>query len=83
MYAAEGGIPPVGAVLDGMGDERPVFPIISEHVGKYGYVESTSPETVPILEVLSKRLSAAWAGEMSVDEALALSQKEVAELLSR
>jgi multiple sugar transport system substrate-binding protein len=55
--------------------------VISEHVDKYGYVESTSPETIPILEVLSKRLSAAWAGQTSIDDALTQAQSEVLELL--
>lgn len=81
MYAEAGGIPPVSEVLTEMGDQRPEFPIIAEHVDKYGFVETTRAETVPILEILAKRFSAAWALETSPEEALDMAQQEVIELL--
>lgn len=80
MYAANGGVPPVMDVLMGLADQRPEFPLIAEHADLYGYVETTVAETVPILEVLAKRLSAVWAGEVDIAEAQAQAQEEVAAL---
>lgn len=81
MYAQGGGIPPVESVLASLGNEKPIFPYIAEHTNKYGYVETTQPETIPILEILAVKLSSAWAGEIDSKEALSQAQEEIAELL--
>lgn len=83
MYAENGGIPPVEPVLKSLGDKRPEFPAIAEHVKKYGYVESTSAETMAILEVLSNKLTAYWAGQLELERALEEAQRECEALLKK
>lgn len=82
MYAENGGIPPVEPVLISLGDKRPEFPKIAEHVKKYGFVESTGGETMSILQILSDKLTAIWTGGLSVEEGLSQAQSEVEKLLS-
>ena len=81
LYAEGGGIPPVESVLANLGSVKPIFPYIAEHTKKYGYVETTQPETVPILEVLAVKLSSAWAGETESKDALTQAQEEIEDLL--
>ncbi|MGG1515910.1 sugar ABC transporter substrate-binding protein [Paenibacillus oryzisoli] len=77
IYAQNGGIPSVKSILKGMKAERPEFPVIAEHVDKYGFVEDTSANVNPVLEILAKNFSAAWAGQVSVDNALKQANTEV------
>lgn len=77
IYADNGGIPSVTDVLNGLKNKRPEFPYIAEHVGKYGFVEDTSDKVFPVLEILAKHFSAAWAGQTDIDSALKKAQKEV------
>lgn len=77
IYADNGGIPSVKEILQSMKDKRPEFPYIAEHVDKYGFVEDTSDKVFPVLEVLAKDFSAAWAGQTDVDSALKKAQDEV------
>ena len=83
MYAQAGGIPPVRAALTdpALAKSRPEFPVIAEHVEKYGYVETTIAETVPILEILAKHLSAAWALQVVPKTALDRANGEIMQLL--
>lgn len=81
MYAANGGIPPVETILKSMGDKRPEFPVIADHVKKYGYVESTIAQTMTILEVISNKLTGYWAGRMGLEDALNQIQMECESLL--
>jgi len=83
MYANNGGIPPVEPILMSMGDKRPEFPKIAEHVKKYGFVETTRGETMSILKILSDELTSIWTGQVSVDEGLKIAQRKVEELLGR
>ena len=83
LYAKSGGLPPVSAVLGGMADTRPEFPLVAEHVEKYGYVEYTGPETRAILQALADHLSAAWAGKVSTAEALKRANEAVRETLNK
>lgn len=83
MYAENGGIPPVEPILIALGSKRPEFPAIAEHVKKYGYVESTLGETMAILEVLSNKLTAYWAGQIKLEEALDQAQRECETILKR
>lgn len=76
MYAEHGGIPPVETVLKAMGDRRPEFPLIADHVRKYGYVETTISQTMAILEIISNRLTAYWAGQIQLEDALKQIQSE-------
>ncbi|MGJ8453700.1 ABC transporter substrate-binding protein [Pseudothermotoga sp. U03pept] len=81
MYAVNGGIPPVETVLKAMGDIRPEFPVIAEHVKRYGYVETTVPQTMAILEIMSNKLTAYWTGQIHLEDALEQIQKECEALL--
>ncbi|AEH50425.1 ABC transporter substrate-binding protein [Pseudothermotoga thermarum] len=83
MYAENGGIPPVETVLKSLGHKRPEFPVIAEHVRKYGYVEATIPETMSILEIISNKLTAYWAGQIDLDRTLDQIQAEVDTLLKK
>jgi len=81
MYAENGGIPPVETILKAMGDRRPEFPLIADHVKKYGYVESTAAQTMAILEVMANKLTAYWTGQIQLEVALQEIQKECEALL--
>ncbi|WP_448516628.1 ABC transporter substrate-binding protein [Pseudothermotoga sp.] len=81
MYAENGGIPPVETILKAMGDRRPEFPLIADHVKKYGYVESTAAHTMAILEIMSNKLTAYWTGQIQLEVALQEIQKECEALL--
>src|SRR5690625_2287757 len=81
IYAENGGIPSIASVLEGMESEKPIFPIISEHIESYGYSVPTIPETQEILEILAEELSPAWVGEIESDEALENAQNQLEELL--
>ncbi|MCZ8511556.1 sugar ABC transporter substrate-binding protein [Paenibacillus filicis] len=83
MYAQNGGIPSVSDVLNSMKDTRPEFPFIATHVDKYGFVEDTSANVFPILGILAKDFSAAWAGQTDVDSAAKTAQKDVTALLEK
>ena len=84
MYAQAGGIPPVSSVLldPQIVARRPEFPLTAQHVERYGFVETTDPEFVPILEVLAKHFSAAWALQKDPDRAIADANQEVRALLA-
>lgn len=81
VYANNGGIPPITEVLNNLADKRPEFPYIAEHVDKYGYVEDTSENVFPILNILAEHFSGVWAGQTDIDEAAKTAQEKVAELL--
>ncbi|WP_409300265.1 ABC transporter substrate-binding protein [Peribacillus sp. SCS-155] len=74
-YAKNGGIPPLPSVLDEMGAEREVLPVISEHIEKFGYSPPILPQTQKMLEILAKELSAVWIDQGNTDKALENAQK--------
>lgn len=82
IYAENGGIPPLPDVLNGMSESRPVLPVISEHVKKYGFTLPIQPETQQMLEALSSDLSAAWVGEKDPNKALEEAQSSLESILS-
>ncbi|WP_413306638.1 sugar ABC transporter substrate-binding protein [Bacillus sp. 1P10SD] len=82
-YAKNGGIPPLASVLENMGSDNPVLPIISKHIDEYGYSVPILPQTQPILEALSKELSGAWVGQGDIDQALEKAQESVKSLLKK
>jgi multiple sugar transport system substrate-binding protein len=81
LYAKVGGLPPVAAVLNGRAAERPDFAKTAEFLEKYSYTPSTGPNVFGILEVLSKNLSAVWAGQLDADTAAKNAQAGVEALL--
>jgi multiple sugar transport system substrate-binding protein len=82
-YAQAGGVPPVASVLEGMGDQRAHLPVVADHLEKYGFVETTREEAPAIYDVLSKNLSAVWAGQMDVETATTDSQAAAKEILGQ
>jgi multiple sugar transport system substrate-binding protein len=83
IYAQAGGVPPVASVLKGMGNIHAHLPVVADHLEKYGFVETTRAEAPAIYDVLSKNLSAVWAGQMDVDTAAVESQKAAASILGQ
>jgi multiple sugar transport system substrate-binding protein len=81
-YANAGGLPPVGAVLNSRTD-RLDFVKTAEFLEKYSYTPSTGPHVFAILEVLSKNLSAVWAGQKDADSAAKESQAGVLEIVKQ
>lgn len=82
-YAENGGVPPAQEILNGLKEKRPEFPYIAEHVDKYGFVEDTSENVFPILEILAKNFSAVWAGQTDSESAVVKAQQEVTERLAK
>ncbi|MER3555607.1 MAG: ABC transporter substrate-binding protein [Meiothermus sp.] len=72
VYAEAGGLPPVGSVLRGLASKRPEFPLVADHINKYGFVVNggTAAYAVPVYTALAQEFSAVWAGTKSVDDAL-------------
>jgi multiple sugar transport system substrate-binding protein len=83
VYAQSGGLPPVPAVLNSMGEKRLDFKKTAEFLEKYSYTPSTGPHVFGILEVLAKNLSAVWAGQKDADSAAKESQAGVLELIKK
>jgi multiple sugar transport system substrate-binding protein len=81
-YANAGGLPPVASVLAGRAD-RLDFVKTAEFLDKYGYTPSTGPHVFGILEILSKHLSAVWAGQKDADSAAKEAQAEVLALVKK
>lgn len=72
IYAEAGGLPPVESVLRSMAAKRPEFPLVADHIKKYGFVVNggTAAYAVPVYTALAQEFSAVWAGTKSVDDAL-------------
>jgi multiple sugar transport system substrate-binding protein len=73
IYAKAGGTPPVSPVLSAMAATRPDFSTVAEYLDKYSYVinDGTAPYAVPVYQILADEFSAVWAGQESIDAALA------------
>ncbi|WP_312470338.1 sugar ABC transporter substrate-binding protein [Neobacillus sp.] len=82
-YAKNGGIPPLASVLEKLGTDNPVLPMISKHIDEYGYSVPILQQTQSILEALSKDLSGAWVGQGEIDQALKNAQDSVGSLLKK
>jgi multiple sugar transport system substrate-binding protein len=82
VYADAGGLPPVANVLKGMAAQRPEFPIVADHLGKYGFVVTggTAAYAVPVYTALAEEFSAVWAGQKSVDDALKAATEKMTKL---
>ena len=82
LYADAGGLPPVVNVLKGMAKQRPEFPIVAEHLGKYGFVVTggTASYAIPVYTALAEEFSAVWAGQKSDTDALKAASEKMAKL---
>ena len=84
-YLKYGGFPPNRAVWVNPEAQavRTELPELMPIMDKYAYAATTHPEVFTIYDILAKHLSAAWSGEVGVDEALEAAQKELRELLAK
>ena len=83
MYAQAGGLPSVASVLSGLAKAHPEYTAIAHDVKEYGFTEPASPAESAILSALSNDLSAAWAGQVGVDQALRTANNDVTRLLKQ
>jgi multiple sugar transport system substrate-binding protein len=84
VYAKAGGSPALSKSLtDGLAAERPDLVKLGEFAGSYGFVMrgGTSAKALQIYELQAKEFTAYWAGEKSIDEALAATATGMADLL--
>ena len=84
IYAGVGGIPPVSSVLVGRAEERPEFENTADYLQEHGFVieGGTADYAVNVYEVLAEEFSGVWAGQQSIDEALASAQQRVEEIVN-
>ena len=82
VYAEAGGLPPVTSVLKGLAAKRPEFPLVADHISKYGFVVNggTAAYAVPVYTALAQEFSAVWAGTKSVDDALKAATQAMTQL---
>ena len=83
-YAIAGGSPAVGqAILDTIAGERPDLVKLGNFAGSYGFVMNggTAAKALSVYELQAKEFTAYWAGEKSLDDALAATSAGMAELL--
>lgn len=83
LYAKAGGTPPMPAVLDALGAGRPDLALVGKYAAEYGFVirGGTGAQAVPIYEALAQDLSAAWAGQKPIPEALHNAQADLVKAL--
>jgi len=83
-YALAGGSPAVGAaILDTISGQRPDLVKLGNFAGAYGFVMNggTAAKALSVYELQAKEFTAYWAGEKSLDDALAATAAGMAELL--
>ena len=83
LYAKAGGTPPMPGVLDALGAGRPDLALVGKYAADYGFVirGGTGAQAVPIYEALAQDLSAAWAGQKPIPEALHDAQADLVKAL--
>lgn len=84
VYAGAGGAPALApAVVAQIADERPDLVALGAYAGDYGFVMrgATSASALSVYELQAKEFTGYWAGEQSLDEALANATAGMAELL--
>lgn len=83
-YAVAGGSPAVGAaILDTISGDRPDLVKLGNFAGSYGFVMNggTAGKALSVYELQAKEFTAYWAGEKSLDDALAATATGMTELL--
>ncbi len=84
IYAKAGGAPALSeVVLDKVSAERPDLVKLGQYAGAYGFVMhgGTAAKALQVYELQAKEFSAYWAGDKSLDEALAATKAGMTELL--
>ncbi|MEZ5668998.1 MAG: extracellular solute-binding protein [Alphaproteobacteria bacterium] len=84
IYARAGGSPALApAVSAKIAEERPDLVALGTYAGAYGFVMNggTSANALSVYELQAKEFTGYWAGEQSLDDALAHTAAGMAELL--
>jgi multiple sugar transport system substrate-binding protein len=83
-YATAGGSPALTPeVVAKVAETRPDLVMLGDFAGKYGYVMTgaTSADALSIYETQAKEFTGYWAGQQSLDEALAHTATSMGEML--
>ncbi|MFO1209130.1 MAG: extracellular solute-binding protein [Amaricoccus sp.] len=83
-YAAAGGSPALTPeVVAKVAEKRPDLVMLGDFAGKYGYVMTgaTSANALAVYELQAKEFTGYWAGQQSLDDALAHTAKGMTDLL--
>ncbi|WP_313195411.1 extracellular solute-binding protein [Shinella zoogloeoides] len=86
VYARNNGAPALTPeVVAEVAKERPDLVKLGEFAGKYGYVMTggTSAKALSVYELQAKEFTGYWSGQQSLDDALANTEKGMAELLKQ
>ncbi|GAA2813383.1 multiple sugar transport system substrate-binding protein [Aminobacter aminovorans] len=84
IYAKNNGAPALTPdVVKEVATERPDLVKLGEYASKYGYVMNggTSAKALSVYELQAKEFTGYWSGQQSLDDALANTEKGMAELL--
>lgn len=84
IYARNNGAPALTPeVVAEVAGERPDLVKLGEFAGKYGYVMNggTSAKALSVYELQAKEFTGYWSGQQSLDDALANTEKGMADLL--
>lgn len=84
IYAKNNGAPALTPeVVVEVADSRPDLVKLGEFAGKYGYVMSgaTSAKALSVYELQAKEFTGYWSGQQSIEDALANTEKGMADLL--
>ncbi len=84
IYARNGGAPGLTeSVVAQVADERPDLVPLGQYASKYGFVMrgGTSAKALSVYELQAKEFTGYWAGQQTLDEALANTKKGMEELL--
>jgi multiple sugar transport system substrate-binding protein len=84
IYAKNNGAPALAPdVVKEVATERPDLVKLGEFASKYGYVMNggTSAKALSVYELQAKEFTGYWSGQQSLDDALANTEKGMAELL--
>jgi len=84
VYAKASGSPAlVSAMTEKLAQDRPDLVKLGQYAGKYGFVMTggTSAKTLAVYELQAKEFTGYWAGEETLDQALANTAKGMADLL--
>jgi multiple sugar transport system substrate-binding protein len=84
VYAKAGGSPAlVDTMTQGLAQDRPDLVQLGRYAGQYGFVMTggTSAKTLSVYELQAKEFTGYWAGEETLDQALANTAKGMADML--
>jgi multiple sugar transport system substrate-binding protein len=81
IYAANGGVPSMPAILTGMVGTNASFANLIEYANEVGYSRPSIKREFDIYTALAEKLSPAWVGQKDSAEAAAEADKSMAELL--